>query len=54
MNREQYLAFMRKYASKDIIRNFIQRNADGTFAKKPGQAGLRTINLQKLLTNKGL
>lgn len=54
MNREQYLAFMRKCASKAILKNIIQRNANGTFAKKQGQTGLRTINLQRLLNNKEL
>ena len=46
MNKQQYLNFMKKYASKDYLKNCIQKpkhNADGTFSSK----SFRTVNLQK-------
>ena len=46
MNKQQYLNFMKKYASKNALKKKIQqqRNADGTFASKMGP---KTINLQR-------
>ena len=35
---------MKKYASKDILKNHIKRNADGKFTPKHG---VQTVNLQK-------
>ena len=43
MNKQQYLSFMKKYASKDALKKKIQHNADGTFASKR----FKTVNLQK-------